>query len=231
MSAEWSTELVARARAHAALGEPARLAIVERLTLGDAAPSELAADLGIASNLLAHHLRVLVDGGLIIRTRSEGDRRRSYVQLIHRSPDTLPSADRLAAGRVVFVCTRHSARSHLAAAAWARRSTVPVASAGTHPAGAVHPGATAAARRRNLRIAPVRTAHINDVVESGDLLVAVCDNAYEELAAVGPVPRLHWAVPDPVRVDSPAAFDAALDNIEGRIELLAQAVDASEEPP
>lgn len=33
MSTYWSSELVARTRVHAALGEPARLAIVDRLLL------------------------------------------------------------------------------------------------------------------------------------------------------------------------------------------------------
>ncbi|MBX9399206.1 hypothetical protein K4749_37950 [Streptomyces sp. TRM72054] len=39
----------------------------------------------------------------------------------------------------VFVCTHNSARSHLAAAVWKGRSTVPTASAGTDPARGVHP--------------------------------------------------------------------------------------------
>ena len=50
-------------------------------SLGDASPGELAAELGLGTNLLAHHLRVLEDAGVIRRVRSEGDRRRSYIQL------------------------------------------------------------------------------------------------------------------------------------------------------
>ena len=52
-------QLTRRARMHAALGEPARLAIVDRLLPGDASPGELGAALGLPTNLLAHHLRVL----------------------------------------------------------------------------------------------------------------------------------------------------------------------------
>ena len=66
---------------HAALGEPGRLAIVDRLTPGDASPGELADHFGLATNLLAHHLRVLEQAQVIRRVRSEGDKRRSYVQL------------------------------------------------------------------------------------------------------------------------------------------------------
>src|SRR4051794_23327028 len=119
--------LIVRARMHAALGEPVRLAIVDQLTLGDASPGELAAVTGLATNLLAHHLKVLDDAGLIRRARSEGDRRRSYVQL-RWDPATVaalagpggPSAGGRPAGpvpRVVFVCTHNSARSQLAVAA------------------------------------------------------------------------------------------------------------------
>jgi len=134
--------LIARARMHAALGEPLRLTIADRLTLGDASPGELSAATGLATNLLAHHLRVMEDAGLIRRARSEGDRRRSYVQL--RWEDDAVAAlvnanttSGLLNGpvpRVVFVCTHNSARSQLAAQAWAVVSDIPVASAGTHPA-------------------------------------------------------------------------------------------------
>ena len=75
-----------RARVHAALGEPARLAIVDQLVSGDASSGELGQTLGIATNLMAHHLRVLRDAGVIRRLTSEGDRRRSYLQLRLEDP-------------------------------------------------------------------------------------------------------------------------------------------------
>ncbi|TDB88979.1 ArsR family transcriptional regulator, partial [Actinomadura sp. KC216] len=58
-------ELDRRAAVHAALGEPARLAIVDALLLGDASPGELGAGLGAPSNLVAHHLRVLAEAGVV----------------------------------------------------------------------------------------------------------------------------------------------------------------------
>ncbi|MEK8110491.1 hypothetical protein NKG94_51535 [Micromonospora sp. M12] len=39
----------------------------------------------------------------------------------------------------MFVCTRNSARSQLAAALWSDRAHTPAASAGTKPADRVHP--------------------------------------------------------------------------------------------
>jgi protein-tyrosine-phosphatase len=122
---------------------------------------------------------------------------------------------------VVFVCTHNSARSQLASALWAERSTVPVASAGTHPAQRVNRRAVSVARRHGLSPLDGRTAHVADVLRPDDLVVAVCDSAYEEL---GPASgRLHWSVPDPVRVGTAAAFVRAFDDLEGRVGRLVDA--------
>ncbi|WP_281291956.1 ArsR/SmtB family transcription factor [Streptomyces tailanensis] len=49
------------------------MAIIDRLVLGDASPGELGRELGLPSNLLAHHLKVLDQVGLVERSRSEGE--------------------------------------------------------------------------------------------------------------------------------------------------------------
>jgi protein-tyrosine-phosphatase len=212
-----------RARIHAALGDPARLAIVDALTLGDASPGEIGHELGLPTNLVAHHVKVLEAAGLLVRSRSEGDRRRTYLRL---RPETLtvlapPCLD--VTGRVVFVCTHNSARSQLAAALWRDRAGTPVASAGTAPAPRVHPRAVDVARRHGLTLDPTGTAHVTDVASAGDLLIAVCDNVHEDLT--GPVrPRLHWSIPDPARVDTDDAFEAAYTDLASRIDRLAPAL-------
>jgi ArsR family transcriptional regulator, arsenate/arsenite/antimonite-responsive transcriptional repressor / arsenate reductase (thioredoxin) len=218
-----STRLLRRARVHAALSDPARLAIVDLLCLGDAAPGELGRRLGLPSNLIAHHVKVLQTAGLLRRTRSEGDRRRSYLQLEPAALDELTPAPLAPVRRVVFVCTHNSARSQLAAALWRKAGPTPAASAGTRPATRVHPRAVALARRRGLELDPTRTAHVTDVVDRGDLVIAVCDNAHEELTG-GSAPDLHWSVPDPVRVDTDAAFDAAYADLAGRVDRLLPAI-------
>src|SRR3546814_5969508 len=53
------------------------------------------------SNLLAHHLKVLEGAGLIVRTRSEGDRRRSYVRMV---PEATRGLDRSEERRVGKEC-------------------------------------------------------------------------------------------------------------------------------
>src|SRR5918999_6005354 len=89
MSGERDHGLVRRAAVHAALGDPGRLAIVDALLLGEASPSELQRLLAMPSNLLAHHVRVLEQAGVVTRHRSEGDRRRSYLRLTPGSLEAL----------------------------------------------------------------------------------------------------------------------------------------------
>ena len=231
MNVEANTGLERRARLHAVLADPGRLLIVDELSLGDASPTDLQHALGMTSNLLAHHLRALEKVGLVTRRRSEADRRRTY---LHLDPDSLagllPDAalPRLTAPRVVFVCTANTARSQLAAALWAQASSIPVASAGTHPAQAIAPGATAAARRHGLKLAEIRPRRLDDVLQPGDCLITVCDNAHEELGRTGILAekdsdgsQLHWSVPDPVPAGTRRAFDCAYDDLTRRVTHLA----------
>lgn len=217
MNTERIEELERRAAVHAALGDPARLRIVDMLLLGDASPSELAARLGMPSNLLAHHLKVLEDAGVVSRHRSEGDRRRTYLQLTGNALDQRRSTG-LAPERVVFVCTANSARSHLASALWRRASAIPSISAGTHPADRIDPAAIEVAHRHGLPLPRNRPRHLDEVVAEGDLVVAVCDLAHEEL---GRLSQLHWSIPDPVRIGTAPAFDTAYEQIENRVAGLA----------
>jgi ArsR family transcriptional regulator, arsenate/arsenite/antimonite-responsive transcriptional repressor / arsenate reductase (thioredoxin) len=203
---------------HAALSDRARLWITDTLLTGDASPSELAAMLAMPSNLLAHHLHTLEQAGIITRRRSEGDRRRTYLQLVPGALDGLTPPTARAALRVLFVCTANSARSHLAAALWRQASTIPAVSAGTHPSDAIDPGAIAAAQRRGLPLPRLRPRHISDVRHDGDLVITVCDLAHEELAEAWAV---HWSIPDPVPAGDPGSFDTALAQLADRVGRLA----------
>jgi ArsR family transcriptional regulator, arsenate/arsenite/antimonite-responsive transcriptional repressor / arsenate reductase (thioredoxin) len=224
MNAEPSCDLARRAAMHAALADPARLRITDLLADGDASPSELAAVLAMPSNLLAHHLRVLEEAGLVTRRRSEGDRRRTYLHLVPGALGGLAGPPARAARRVLFVCTANSARSHLAVALWRQASEVPAASAGTRPAAAIDPGAVAAARRHGLPMRRLRPRYIGDVREDDDLVITVCDLAHEELGGLAAV---HWSVPDPVPAGDDATFDAALAELARRVSLLAPRLGAA----
>jgi len=217
MNAE-ALDVGARARVHAALGDPARLAIVDRLLISDVSPGEVGRLLSLPTNLLAHHLGVLESAGLIRRTRSEGDRRRTYLRLVPDVLSRLVPSQVLSAPRVVFVCTQNSARSQLAAAVLAARSRVATASGGTHPARRVHPRAVRVGQRHGLELADAQPACIGAVVRDGDLVISVCDNANEHLTATRP--HLHWSVPDPAPADTDAAFEAAYVDISDRVDRL-----------
>lgn len=221
-----------RAAVHAALSDPHRLAVVDELAISDRSPSELGASLGIGSNLLAHHLGVLEEAGVIERLSSAGDGRRRYLRL---RPDALvaiaePVAT-LVARHVLFVCTANSARSQLAAAAWNARHEVPASSAGTRPAAAVRPEAIEAAARAGLDLSAARTRSVDEVTEEPDLVITVCDVAHEELQTLREgATLLHWSIPDPASAGTPAAFDDALRRVTRRVQTLVPRVRPTDRP-
>ena len=180
--------------------------------------------LGLPSNLVTHHLNVLESVGMVSRSRSEADRRRSYVHLSDNALRGLTPGRVERADRVVFVCTANSARSQLAAALWSTRSSIPATSGGTHPTGRIDPGAVAAADRHTLALHDEAPRALTSVLTDSDFVVTVCDSAHEELGAIG---HLHWSIPDPVRIGTDDAFDTAYDELERRIAELAPRLAAS----
>lgn len=221
MNTEAITGFQTRVAKHAALADPARLRIVDLLTLGDFSPTELQAELGMPSNLLSHHLRTLEEAGLTTRQRSEADRRRSYIRLAADALEGLVPGAQHGARRVLFVCTRNSARSQLATALWRRVSEIPSTSAGTHPADRIAPGAIEVARRHGVDIADLPPRRLEQVAGERDFIVTVCDNAHEEMTGLGGV---HWSVPDPLRLGTDEAFEKAFSDIAHRVDDLAPRV-------
>jgi len=207
-----------RATRHAALGDPVRLAIVDELWVSDRAPVELRRRLDLESNLLAHHLDVLENVGLIERSRSSGDGRRRYVHLLGSALDGLAPKGRVRPGAALFVCSANSARSQLAAALWHEITGEPAASAGTHPADRVNPRAIAAANRAGLDLGPATPHDLADLESFPPLVISVCDRAHEELEA--DEAWLHWSIPDPVPIGTKDAFDAAVIELRRRIGAL-----------
>lgn len=208
-----------RARRHAALGDPVRLAIVEDLFTSDRTPLELQERSGLTSNALSYHLDVLEAAGLILRCRSSGDGRRRYVCLRRSELADLSADQAVAPGSALFICTQNSARSPLAAAIWRQATSKTAASAGTHPAERIHRGAVAAGRRAGLDLRTARPRHLDDVGALPDLVVTVCDRAHEELDP--PAEWLHWSLPDPVEAGTRPAFDATVRELRDRIAALA----------
>ncbi len=210
---------------YGALAEPARLQIVDILSASDASPSELAQRLAMPSNLLAHHLNVLEEQGLVERRRSEGDQRRTYLHLVHGA---LAESRARQAATAPDECFSSAPRTRPARTSrrrsGAKQATSRSISAGTHPADRIDPRALAAAKRRQLPLRRTHPQQISEVELRGDLIVTVCDLAHEEL---GERATLHWSIPDPVRVGDDHAFDQAFERIARRIHEFAPQLAAS----
>ena len=197
---------------------------MDLLTLGDLSPTELQAELGMPSNLLSHHLRALEAAGLATRRRSEADKRRNYIRLAAGALDGLAPGREHGARRILFVCTRNSARSQLAVALWNRASEIPSTSAGTHPADRIAQGATDVARRHGVALADLPPRRLDEVVRDGDFVVTVCDGAHEEIPSLK---AIHWSVPDPLRLNTENAFEGAYADIARRVSDLAPRLHAA----
>lgn len=205
------------------MGDPHRLAMVDRLRLGDRTFQDLANAAGLPGNLAAHHLDVLEASGLIERRVSEGDRRRRYITLRQERLDGLVRPHQVAPKMVLFVCTHNSARSQFAAARWRMVTDLAAESAGTAPADRVHPGAMRAANKFHVDLSDDRPKGYDAIDQTPDLIVSVCDRALES-GLPFTSPSLHWSVPDPVRAGTSTAFRRAFAEIVERIDHLAEAI-------
>jgi len=119
--------------------------------------------------------------------------------------------------RILVLCTGNSCRSVMAEALINQlgRGRYKACSAGSAPAGYVHPKAIETLKRHG--IAP-GTPHSKswDVFagEPFDLVITVCDQAAGESCPVfaGQPKKLHWSIPDPAKAQGTSAeVDAAFD--------------------
>ena len=215
MTTELSVEQ--RVELHAALADSTRLRIVDHLADGDAsakgAPGGAATSPRTCSPTTS---ACSSDAGVwSVAARRPTAPRLSAAAARGRSRSLPRGAT--AVPRVVFVCTPNSARSQLAAALWARAADVPVASAGTHPArkpapGAVRRAPTRAQARGQAARTPRRRARPDDLV------ITVCDNAYEELTGPRRPRGCTGRCPTRCRSDTDAAFDAAYNELADRVD-------------
>jgi protein-tyrosine-phosphatase len=189
---------------------------MDLLVMSDRSPAELRREVGIESNLLAHHLDVLERVGLVERSTSEGDGRRRYVRLTEVGAAMLGGSRPVTAASVLFVCTHNSARSQLAAALWNTVHAVPASSAGTHPAAEIHPKAVLVGAAAGLVLGG-RPRSLEEVPVEPDVVVTVCDRAHEELAGARGH-GWHWSVPDPARSGRRHAFEGTVRRLQQRID-------------
>jgi arsenate reductase (thioredoxin) len=133
---------------------------------------------------------------------------------------------------VLFLCTGNSARSILAEAIlnFKGRPTFTAYSAGSHPAGKIHPQALRELEIAHLPTSGLRSKNWEEFAEPGapslDFVFTVCDNAAKEVCPVWPGQPIsaHWGIPDPAAVrgtpeEVQRAFREAFVTLDRRISL------------
>ncbi len=128
---------------------------------------------------------------------------------------------------VLFLCTGNSCRSilgegtfnHLAPAGWSAKS------AGSKPAGYVHPRSLALLAREGISTEGYYSKSWDALPATPDIVITVCGSAAGETcpAYLGPVLRTHWGVEDPAHAtgteeEIDAAFMTAYRILRARIE-------------
>lgn len=103
--------------------------------------------------------------------------------------------------RVLILCTGNSCRSQLAEALWnqAAGSSWQAFSAGSHPAGYVHPMAIEVAGELGIDLTNYRSKSADEFTKQPwDLVVTVCDRAKEGCPTFpNAAQTLHWPFDDP----------------------------------
>lgn len=110
---------------------------------------------------------------------------------------------------VLILCTGNSCRSHLAEGILRRAAgdLINVASAGSKPAGCVHPLAVTALGEIGIDIATHHSKHLNEFLHQPvHTVITVCGNADQVCPTFpGQVNRHHWGFDDPAHAPGDAA--------------------------
>ncbi|NVD97957.1 arsenate reductase ArsC [Massilia sp. BJB1822] len=128
---------------------------------------------------------------------------------------------------VLFLCTGNSCRSVLSEATFNHLAPAGLRaiSAGSQPAGQLHPRAVALLQRKGISTDGYFSKSWDSLPVTPDIVVTVCGSAAGETcpAYLGPVLRTHWGVDDPSHVvgseeEIEVAFEKAYAIIRARIE-------------
>ena len=129
---------------------------------------------------------------------------------------------------VLVLCTGNSCRSVMTEALINQlgQGHYKAMSAGSHPAGYVHPKSIGTLKRHGIAPGEPRSKSWDEFADQDlDLVITVCDQAANETCPVflHACDKLHWSTPDPASAegseeDINQAFDAAFQLLKSRIE-------------
>ncbi|PKO25250.1 MAG: low molecular weight phosphatase family protein [Betaproteobacteria bacterium HGW-Betaproteobacteria-8] len=128
---------------------------------------------------------------------------------------------------ILFLCTGNSCRSILAEATFNALAPAGMRamSAGSQPAGYVHPRSIALLQSEGIPTEGYHSKSWNDLPMTPDIIITVCGNAAGETcpAYLGNILRSHWGVEDPAKAtgsdtEIDAAFRLAYTILRRRIE-------------
>lgn len=126
--------------------------------------------------------------------------------------------------KILFVCTHNRCRSILCEALANHLSAgrLQAFSAGSQPAGEVHPQTLGHLKARGVPTSGLYSKSWDEFAgEPLDAVITVCDSAASEACPLWPgdAVTVHWGLPDPSRTSGPqAAVDAAFYQVIGVIE-------------
>ncbi|MBI2988279.1 MAG: arsenate reductase ArsC [Deltaproteobacteria bacterium] len=122
----------------------------------------------------------------------------------------------------MFVCSGNSCRSQIAEG-FARASGVEAYSAGTDPAGYVHPLAVRVMAEEGIDISRHTSKRLDlNLAQTMDAVVTVCGEADQTCPVISHVNRVHWPIPDPAKATGTqeeilSVFRAVRDDIARRV--------------
>eukprot|EP00934_Nitzschia_sp_Nitz4_P006501 Nitzschia sp. Nitz4//scaffold15_size197535//57056//57532//NITZ4_001569-RA/size197535-processed-gene-0.293-mRNA-1//-1//CDS//3329537688//6491//frame0 len=132
--------------------------------------------------------------------------------------------------KILFICTHNRCRSILSEAITNHNSDgkLQAFSAGSHPAGEVHPLSLKYLAERGIPTEGLKSQSWDDFQEiAPEIVVTVCDNAANEVCPLwfGKTTKVHWGLKDPSKLEGSEeekreAFFKCIDIIEARVKKI-----------
>jgi arsenate reductase len=136
----------------------------------------------------------------------------------------------MSALKLVYLCTHNACRSVLCEVISRELASdrLAVASAGSAPAGRIHPLTLKVLQARGCDVDTLRSQGIDEFrAFDPDVVITVCDRAAGEACPLwlGGALKVHWGLPDPTALEGDqeqqlAAFAPVIATIEARLEAL-----------